>query len=124
MVIDVEKFDIIAQLANAYSVEDTVLAFASVAEITKVSEDFKRFLALASADESEKRKLGYLLLAAFELIPIENGAHQEPYDWILCKTNGGLTIHAQVGNNKDENFANTPAAALAAAALKALETHK
>ena len=40
------------------------------------------------------------------------------YDWIIGYTNGGLTIHAQVGPN-DMVFADTPALALCAAIVEA-----
>lgn len=52
--------------------------------------------------------------AAMTLVPEGN-------DWIIGHTNGGLTIHAEVGGRGDEymRFAATPALALVAAALKA-----
>ncbi len=43
------------------------------------------------------------------------------YDWIVGHTNGGLTIHAQVGQN-EMVFGETPAIALLIAILSALET--
>jgi hypothetical protein len=49
--------------------------------------------------------------AAMTLVP-------EGYDWIIGHTNGGLTIHAEVGD-RQQWFANTPALALTAAALRA-----
>lgn len=42
------------------------------------------------------------------------------YDWIVGHTNGGLTIHAQVGQN-EMVFGETPAIALLIAILTALE---
>lgn len=42
------------------------------------------------------------------------------YDWIVGHTNGGLTIHAQVGQN-EMVFGETPAIALLIALLRALE---
>lgn len=50
--------------------------------------------------------------AAMTLVP-------EGYDWIVGRTNGGLTIHAEVGN-REQYFADTPALALCAASLRAL----
>lgn len=52
--------------------------------------------------------------AALTLVP-------ETYDWRLRHTNGGLTNHAKVGGNgrEYERFAETPALALCAAALRA-----
>lgn len=49
--------------------------------------------------------------AAVTLVPDE-------YDWIVARANGGLTIHACVGNTT-EHFGGTPALALCAAALRA-----
>jgi hypothetical protein len=49
--------------------------------------------------------------AAMSLVP-------DGYDWILGRTNGGLTVHAEVGN-REQIFAATPALALTAAALRA-----
>lgn len=45
----------------------------------------------------------------------------EGYDWVIGRTNGGLTIHAEVGGRGDEYmvFATTPALALTAASLRA-----
>ncbi len=53
--------------------------------------------------------------AAASLIP-------EGYDWILERTNGGLTICARVGHNDPDrnSWGDTPALALCAAALRAL----
>ena len=48
---------------------------------------------------------------AFTLVPKE-------YDWIIARTNGGLTIHACVGDTK-EHFGETPALALCIAAIEA-----
>lgn len=55
--------------------------------------------------------------AALTLVP-------EGFDWTLGHTNGGLTIHAEVGGRGDEymRFGATPALALCAAALRARET--
>jgi hypothetical protein len=52
--------------------------------------------------------------AAMTLVP-------EGYDWVIGRTNGGLTIHAEVGGRGDEymRFGSTPALALCAAALRA-----
>ena len=52
--------------------------------------------------------------AAMTLVP-------EGFDWIIGRTNGGLTIHAEVGGRGDEfqRFGETPALALCAAALRA-----
>lgn len=49
--------------------------------------------------------------AAMTLIP-------EGYDWAVFHTNSGLTVHAWCGS-RDDVFANTPALALTAAALRA-----
>jgi len=49
--------------------------------------------------------------AAMTLVP-------EGFDWIIGHTNGGLTIHAEVGD-REQRFAATPALALCAAALRA-----
>ena len=49
--------------------------------------------------------------AALTLVP-------EDYDWIIGRTNGGLTIHACCGGT-EEHFGDTPAIALCIAALKA-----
>lgn len=54
--------------------------------------------------------------AAMTLVP-------EGYDWAVFRTNGGLTIHAWCGN-RDDVFAETPALALTAAALLALEAQE
>lgn len=45
----------------------------------------------------------------------------EGFDWALGRTNGGLTIHAEVGGQGGEFmcFGDTPALALAAAAIRA-----
>ena len=45
----------------------------------------------------------------------------EGYDWVIGRTNGGLTIHAEVGGRGDEymRFGETPALALTAASLRA-----
>lgn len=53
--------------------------------------------------------------AAMTLVP-------EGFDWILGRTNNGLTIHAEVGGRGDEfmRFGNTPALALCAASLRAI----
>lgn len=51
--------------------------------------------------------------AALTLVPDE-------YDWVIGKTNSGLTVYAKVGPNIEE-FADTPALALCIAALKARE---
>ena len=53
--------------------------------------------------------------AALTLVP-------EGFDWIIGRTNSGLTIHAEVGGQGGEfqRFANTPALALCAAALRAI----
>lgn len=40
------------------------------------------------------------------------------WDWIIGRTNGGLTIHCQFGG-KDYVFGNTPALALCAAVIRA-----
>jgi len=45
------------------------------------------------------------------------------YDWIVGHTNGGLTIHAQVGQN-EMVFGETPAIALLIAILTALEARE
>ena len=45
------------------------------------------------------------------------------YDWIVGHTNGGLTIHAQVGQN-EMVFGETPAIALIIAILTALEARE
>lgn len=52
--------------------------------------------------------------AALMLVP-------DGFDWTLGHTNGGLTIHAEVGGRGDEymRFGATPALALCAAALRA-----
>ena len=52
--------------------------------------------------------------AALTLVP-------DGFDWTLGHTNGGLTIHAEVGGRGDEylRFGATPALALCAAALRA-----
>ena len=52
--------------------------------------------------------------AAMTLIP-------ESFDWMLGRTNDGLTIHAEVGGRGDQfmRFGETPALALCAAALRA-----
>lgn len=42
----------------------------------------------------------------------------EDYDWIIGRTNSGLTIHAEVGS-REQFFAATPALALCAASLRA-----
>jgi hypothetical protein len=49
--------------------------------------------------------------AAVSLVP-------KDYDWIVCRANGGLTLHACVGDT-NEYFSSTPALALCAAALRA-----
>jgi hypothetical protein len=52
--------------------------------------------------------------AAMMLVP-------EGYDWIIGRTNEGLTIHAEVGGRGGDymRFGSTPALALCAAALRA-----
>jgi hypothetical protein len=45
------------------------------------------------------------------------------YDWVVAHTNGGLTIHAQVGQN-EMVFGETPAIALLIAILTALEARE
>ena len=52
--------------------------------------------------------------AAMTLVP-------EDFDWRLGRTNSGLTIHAEVGGQAEEDmrFGATPALALCAAALRA-----
>jgi len=54
--------------------------------------------------------------AALSLVP-------EGYDWILERTNGGLTIGARVGHNDPDrtSWGDTPELALCAAALRARE---
>lgn len=52
--------------------------------------------------------------AALTLVP-------EGWDWAVFRTNGGLTVHAWCGS-RDDVFAETPALALCAAALKARST--
>jgi hypothetical protein len=54
--------------------------------------------------------------AAASLIPSD-------FDWILERTNGGLTICARVGHNDPDrsSWGNTPALALCTAALRARE---
>ena len=49
--------------------------------------------------------------AAITLVP-------KGFDWIIARTNGGLTVHAEVGN-REMVFGATPALALTAAALRA-----
>lgn len=51
--------------------------------------------------------------AALMLVP-------EDFDWIVGRTNGGLTTHAQVGTNDPDKmeFADHPALAIAQASLK------
>lgn len=55
--------------------------------------------------------------SALSLVP-------EGFDWIIGRTNGGLTIHAEVGGRGNEfmRFGDTPALALCAAALRARST--
>lgn len=55
--------------------------------------------------------------AALSLVP-------EGFDWTLGRTNGGLTIHAEVGGHGGDfmRFAESPALALCAAALRARST--
>jgi hypothetical protein len=57
--------------------------------------------------------------AAMTLVP-------EGFDWLIGRTNDGLTIHAEVGGRGDEfmRFGNTPALALCAAALRARASTK
>lgn len=45
-------------------------------------------------------------------------------DWIIGKTNGGMTIHARVGNNPKEHFGETPALALCLAVVRFLLEQK
>lgn len=49
--------------------------------------------------------------AAMTLVP-------ENFDWVIARTNGGLTVYAQCGDG-EQWFAATPALALTAAALRA-----
>ena len=46
----------------------------------------------------------------------------DDHDWIVAQTNGGVTIHAEVGGTGPEfqRFGETPALALASAALLAM----
>jgi hypothetical protein len=57
--------------------------------------------------------------AALTLVP-------EGFDWIIGRTNSGLTIHAEVGGRGGEyqRFAETPALALCAAALRARDVSR
>lgn len=93
----------------------------------KATEEQQRALLLEAfdavfLDDPEARFLrfrrlvdaGAYLDAAMTLVP-------DGYDWIIGRTNDGLTIPAEVGGRGDEymRFGNTPALALCAAALRA-----
>ena len=60
--------------------------------------------------------------SALQLLPEITGDNvkhgRDKVDWMLAKTNGGLTIHACAGS-MEKSFAETPALALCIAALKA-----
>ncbi len=54
--------------------------------------------------------------AALELVP-------DDFDWIVCRANGGATIHAIVGTSDMDRagFGATPALAMCEAALRCME---
>ncbi len=62
--------------------------------------------------------------SALELLPEVTGDNVKdgkgPVDWMLAKTNGGMTIHACAGS-MEKSFGETPALALCIAALKSRE---
>jgi hypothetical protein len=107
--------------------ELTLLQRAEEAERATAADEFRIISEAALAifgwqDGCYKRVLrlleaGASLDAAMTLVP-------EGFDWIIGRTNDGLTIHAEVGGRGDEfmRFAATPALALCAAALHARAT--
>lgn len=102
------------ELAERLQAYDPLQSSDNRADEAQLHDDIVMATGIGSLAHRYERTFVRSLDEAMTLVP-------DGFDWIIGRTNDGLTIHAEVGGRGGEfmRFGNTPALALCAAALRA-----